>query len=166
MNYTDDHYEMLKLLETGIVFYNLTEEQKWAYHFLDSEGLIQPRADILDGYCVLSERGKCVLAEHRRAIRAAKIQIQKEQDAILAKELIRQENERKENEAQKAAEKKDKEHLNREAPRKQASNKTEHAFQYKHSLLNALLTFVSGLISGAILSNLERIILLISDFSN
>lgn len=35
MNYTAEHYEMLKLLEAGIVFDDLTEEQKCSYRFLD-----------------------------------------------------------------------------------------------------------------------------------
>ena len=72
--------------------------------------------------------------------------------------LVQQENERKENEKQQADEQKENERFNREQSCKEADRKAEHAFQYKLTFLNAFLTFTSGLISGAILSNLDRLI--------
>lgn len=71
--------------------------------------------------------------------------------------LVQQENERKEKQ-QQAAEKKERNRLAREDSRKEADRKAEHKFQYKLTFLNAFLTFTSGLISGAILANLDRII--------
>lgn len=71
---------------------------------------------------------------------------------------LQQEKEQKEHDAQQAAEEKERQYLSREESRKQADRKAEHAFQYKLSLLNALLTFVSGLISGAVLANLDRLV--------
>lgn len=73
-------------------------------------------------------------------------------------ESIRQENERKENEKQKAAEDKERNRLNWEQSCKDADRKAEHAFQYRLSFLNAFLTFSSGLVSGAVLANLDRLI--------
>lgn len=72
--------------------------------------------------------------------------------------LVQQENERKEKEQQQAAEKKERNRLAREDSRKEANRKAEHKFQYKLAFLNAFLTFTSGLISGAILANLDRLI--------
>lgn len=82
----------------------------------------------------------------------------KEQERREKLESIHQENERKENEKQQAAEQKERDRLNREELRKQADRKAEHAFQYKLSFLNAFLTFASGLITGAVLANLDRLI--------
>lgn len=81
-----------------------------------------------------------------------------EEERLRKEESIRQENERNENERQKAAQQQENDRLDREELRKQADRKAEHAFQYKLSLMNAFLTFVSGLITGAILSNLNEII--------
>lgn len=82
----------------------------------------------------------------------------KEQERREKLESIQKENERKENEKQQAAEQKENERFNREQSCKEADRKAEHAFQYKLTFLNAFLTFISGMISGAIISNLDRII--------
>lgn len=72
--------------------------------------------------------------------------------------LVQQENERKEKEQQQADEQKEQDRFHREQSCKEADRKAEHAFQYKLTFLNAFLTFASGLISGAILANLDRLI--------
>lgn len=89
---------------------------------------------------------------------SAILELLKEEDRRARLESIQQDNERKENEKQKAAENKERDRLNWEQSCKEAERKAEHAFQYKLTFLNAFLTFVFGLISGAILSNLDRLI--------
>lgn len=89
---------------------------------------------------------------------SAILELIREEDNRAKLQSIRQENERKENEKQKAAENKERDRLNWEQSCKEADRKAEHAFQYKLTFLNAFLTFASGLISGAILSNLDRLV--------
>lgn len=142
MNYTAEHYEMLKLLEAGIVFDDLTEEQKCSYRFLDGEGLIQPRADILDGYCVLSERGKCVLAERRQKNLTAEIETRRKIQELRNKEeekrLARWERQQKElQKAQKIA-------------RDEAKQERQQRFENKIAIANLLIpliTYILGILT-------------------
>jgi DNA-binding PadR family transcriptional regulator len=158
MDYTDEQYALMEKLENGLIYDSLTETEKQLLWYLDAHGIAQPRVQKADGYYDLSEDGKRILADHRQKVLAAKIQVRRELDELRERESTRQENERKENEKQKAAEKKEQERVNREQSCKEAERKAEHAFQYKLSLFNAFLTFISGLITGAILSNLDRLI--------
>lgn len=148
MDYTDEQYALMEKLERGIIYCMLSDGEKRILRYLDGQKIAQPNVCLEDGYYSLSEYGKRALSAHRKIL-----------DEKRERESIRQENERKENGKQQAAEQKENERFNREQSCKEAERKAEHAFQYKLSFLNAFLTFISGLISGAILSNLDRIIL-------
>lgn len=158
MNYTNEQYALMELFENGVITYDLTDKQKEIMFFLESEKLLQHRAYIQDGFCVLSERGKCILEEHRRKVEAAKVQTRKELDALLERESIRQENVEKE----QAKEKKELERTVREATDRAADRAAEHRFQTRLSFWNTVL----GAVLGAFFSNLDRIIPWVASFFN
>ena len=89
---------------------------------------------------------------------SALFQMIQEEERLGKLKLVQQENERKEKEQQQADQKKEEDRFHREQSCKAADRKAEHAFQYKLAFLNAFLTFLSGMISGAILANLDRLI--------
>ena len=66
MNYTNEQYALLASFEKGRNIDDLTESELWGYQFLMEQGLLQPRADIENGWHLLSEKGKCVLNEKRQ----------------------------------------------------------------------------------------------------
>lgn len=158
MDYTNEQYALMELLADGVVIYDLTSKQREMISFLDSEKLIQPRVYIRDGYCELSERGKCVLEEHRRKVEAAEVQTHKELDALLERESIRQENVHKEQEK----EQKELDRIVRERADRAADRAAEHRFQTRLSFWNTVL----GAVLGAFFSNLDRIIPLVASFFN
>ena len=162
MEYTDEQYALMESLEKGLNYWQLPEEQKWTLRYLQDEGIAQPRADISDGYYLLTEPGKRILSERRRKLRFAEIETRRELDALLEKESVRQENIRKE----QADEQKERDRLNREESRKEADRKAEHSFQYKLSLMNAFLNFFLMFLSGVLVGNLDRIIPWISGLFN
>lgn len=65
MAYTSDQYAILQRLESGLMYDNLTEAEQEVLRYLDQFGLVQPRADIRDGYYTISQAGARVLAEKR-----------------------------------------------------------------------------------------------------
>lgn len=65
MTYTSDQYAILQRLESGLMYDNLTEAEQEVLRYLDQFGLVQPRADIRDGYYTISQAGARVLAEKR-----------------------------------------------------------------------------------------------------
>lgn len=65
MRYTPEQYALLETFEKGRLVQKLSEEELYTYHFLMDEKLLQPRADIEDGFHLLSEQGKCILEEQR-----------------------------------------------------------------------------------------------------
>ena len=65
MTYTSDQYAILQRLESGLMYDDLTEAEREVLRYLDQSGLVQPRADIRDGYYTISQAGARVLAEKR-----------------------------------------------------------------------------------------------------
>ncbi len=65
MTYISDQYAILQRLESGLMYDNLTEAEQEVLRYLDQFGLVQPRADIRDGYYTISQAGARVLAEKR-----------------------------------------------------------------------------------------------------
>ena len=63
--YTQEQYLLLETFENGRLVQELPEGELFAYQFLMEEGLLQPRADIKDGWHLLSERGKMLLESRR-----------------------------------------------------------------------------------------------------
>lgn len=61
MNYTGEQLKLLATFENGRLVQELTEQELYVYRFLMEQGLLQPRADIEDGWHLLSEKGKTVL---------------------------------------------------------------------------------------------------------
>ena len=61
MQYTQEQFALLDNFKQGRLLKELSEDDLFVYRFLISEGLLQPRADIEDGWHTLSEKGKMVL---------------------------------------------------------------------------------------------------------
>lgn len=64
MNYTNEQYALLASFEKGRNIDDLTESELWGYQLLMEQGLLQPRADIENGWHLLSEKGKVCLHNH------------------------------------------------------------------------------------------------------
>ena len=71
MRYTPEQYALLETFEEGRLVQELSDNELYTYQFLIGEKLLQPRADIEDGWHLLSEQGKCVLLEHRMELEKA-----------------------------------------------------------------------------------------------
>lgn len=67
--YTEEQYDLLQSFSGGRLVQELSQEELYVYEFLISERLLQPRADIKDGWHVLSERGKMILENHHNQLR-------------------------------------------------------------------------------------------------
>lgn len=65
MVYTPEQYALLETFEQGRLVQTLSDKELYTYQFLVREDLLQPRADIQDGWHLLSEQGKRVLFGHR-----------------------------------------------------------------------------------------------------
>lgn len=71
MRYTPEQYALLKTFEYGRLVQELSDTELYTYQFLMQEKLLQPRADIEDGWHILSEQGKRVLSERAERINKA-----------------------------------------------------------------------------------------------
>lgn len=71
MTYTSDQYAILQRLESGLMYDDLTEAEREVLRYLDQSGLVQPRADIRDGYYTISQAGARVLAERRAELQGS-----------------------------------------------------------------------------------------------
>ena len=67
--YTEEQYSLLQSFSGGRLIQELSQEELYVYDFLLSEQLLQPRADMEDGWHLLSERGKMILENHRNQLR-------------------------------------------------------------------------------------------------
>ena len=123
MDYTDEQYTIIKRLEAGLNYWNLSEDQQWILRYLQDEGIAQPRADIADGHYLLTEFGKRILKSYQKK-------------SLVRAENIRREQEDKREQLQQIAADK--------AERK-AEKRAEHVFQIFLALLQALLSFVAGI---------------------
>ena len=156
MNYTSEQYALMKLFEGGVITYDLTDEQKEIMFFLESEKLLQHRAYIQDGFCVLSERGKCVLEEHRRKVEAAKVQTRKELDALLERESIRQEDIHRE----KAVQQDQLNQIAADKAERQAEKRADRKFQITLTFINTIVSFCLGILA----EHFGEIVSLVSEF--
>jgi hypothetical protein len=66
MNYTGEQLKLLSTFEYGRLIQELNEQELVVYRFLIGQELLQPRADIEDGWHLLSEKGKSVLEERKK----------------------------------------------------------------------------------------------------
>ena len=71
MSYTSEQYALLETFKQGRLIDELTTEELEVYQFLISDGLLKPRADIEDGWHLLSEKGKRILENRDKKIREA-----------------------------------------------------------------------------------------------
>lgn len=125
MEYTSDQYALMELLEKGLNYWHLLEDQQWTLRYLQDHGIAQPKAYIADGYYDLSETGKRILEEHKRM------------------ESIRQEDIRRE----QAQEQKHLEQAAADKAERHAEKRADRKFQIILSVLQALLTLVIGLLA-------------------
>lgn len=79
MTYTSGQYAILQRLESGLMYDDLTEAEREVLRYLDQSGLVQPRADIRDGYYTISQAGARVLSAYRE--NAARTEYAREKDA-------------------------------------------------------------------------------------
>ncbi len=122
-------WEMLGKLRGGVNFWLLGEAERETVRYLESLGLAGAREDHGPGRWELTEAGKRVLDIFQQQIEEKE---QRERDQIRVAKAA----------AKQAAQ----------------DRATEHRFQIQLTFLQASLSFGFGLISGAILSNLDRII--------
>lgn len=142
MDYTDKQYEIIELLEAGLIFDEQSHEIKEILCYLQDQGIANPKAYIADGYYELSEDGKRILEDHRRKLRAAKIETQRQLQELRRREeekhLARQEQQLKESkEALKMA-------------RDEAKQEKQQRFENKIAIANLLIpliTFILGLVA-------------------
>lgn len=132
---TKEQRKMLTRLETGLDFWELPEAEQERVLYLDSLGLSRAREDHGPGRWELTEEGRAAL----QALRDIEDEIQKEEQ-------------RKDHEARQAD----------AAEAKEAKDRaTEHQFQIKLTILQAVLSFGLGLASGLLLGNADRIAMVV-----
>lgn len=68
MDYTNEQYALIERLEAGLHYDSLAANEQEIIRYLEHSGLVQPRAQIAVDYIELSQKGKRVLAAHRRKI--------------------------------------------------------------------------------------------------
>lgn len=78
MEYTIKHYAVMEKLSVRLIWDNLPPDEKDIILFLVDEKIAAPRAYIEEGLYVLTEKGKCILEEHRRATALQSRQAEKE----------------------------------------------------------------------------------------
>lgn len=132
VDYTPEQYAFMEKLSGGFFLHNMTDDEREMFTDLDRLKLIQPREDIADNYCTLTQQGLRVLSAHRTA------------------ELVRAENVRRE----QAQKKEQLEQIIRDKAERQAERAAEHRFQARLSLWNTAF----GIVLGAIFGNLDRLI--------
>lgn len=71
MDYTPEQHKMLERFEKGLNVEGLQGEDLEIFWFLNSQGLLQPRADIEDGLHFLSEKGKISICQYRDVLSKA-----------------------------------------------------------------------------------------------
>ena len=138
MKFSDSQIELVKKLESGLIWDDLSDSQQDTLHYLQDIGIAQARVDIRDNLFCLSESGKAVLSEHRRTQRAISAKVRKERDDFERQESIRQEDIRnKENEKRERQQEAIKEKAER-----RADQKREHRFQ----IVMTIVTLIAGMI--------------------
>lgn len=135
MDYTAEQYDVMNLLQAGLIYDDQAPNVQDLIRYLQNQGIATPKAYIAEGYYELSEDGKRVLENHRK------------------QESIRQDNIQKE----QAQEQKELEKIIRERADRAADRTAEHRFQTRLSIWNT----VFGAVLGALFSNLDRLIPLI-----
>jgi DNA-binding PadR family transcriptional regulator len=146
MIFSDSQIELIKKLESGLIWDDLSASQQETLHFLQDRGVAQARVDIRDNLFCLSEYGNAVLAEHRRTQSAIAAKVRKELDDFERKELIRQEEVRsKENEKRERQQ----EAIQEKAERR-SDQKREHRFQLFQAFLMLIVGMILEKISGII----------------
>lgn len=142
MDYTDEQYDLMEKLSKRVMWDNLSSDEQELISYLDGEKIARPRADIEDGLWTLSPDGERVLAAHRQKVRAAKIQTQRELEALREQESIRQENIRRE----KEKEQKRAEEISCEKADRDAEKRADRKFQIALAFLNFFLAFLAGIV--------------------
>lgn len=142
MDYTDEQYALIEKLEKGLNYRRLSDQEQRALHFLDSEGIAQPRADIGEGYYELTENGKRVLAGRHRKLRAAEIETRRQLQEIRDRDEEKQRDlwERQRKESQEAA----------KIARDEAKQEKQQRFENKIAIANLLVplvTYILGILT-------------------
>lgn len=80
MDYTPEQYAFMEKLSGGFFLHNMTDDEREMFADLDRLKLIQPREDIADNYCTLTQQGNRVLSAHRAALSVQAEQVRREQE--------------------------------------------------------------------------------------
>lgn len=79
MEYTVDQYALMEKLAKGLHYDALSEYEQEIVRYLDSVGLVQPRAQRAEDYMELSQQGKQVLHAHQNLLQARQEELQASQ---------------------------------------------------------------------------------------
>lgn len=129
MELSRKQWETMERLRGGVDFWGLGEDERERVRYLESLGLAGAREDHGPGRWELTEEGERRLDIFQQQIQEKE---QRERDQVRIAEAA----------ANQAAE----------------DRASEHRFQIQLTFLQAALSFGFGLVSGAILANLDRII--------
>ena len=80
VDYTPEQYAFMEKLSGGFFLHNMTDDEREMFADLDRLKLIQPREDIADNYCTLTQQGHRVLSAHRAALSVQAEQVRREQE--------------------------------------------------------------------------------------
>lgn len=131
MEYTDKQYEMLERLSGGLDWRSLSGGEMECVRYLIDQGLARYREDLGPGHTTLTEEGRRVLQLHD-------VHVRQKEDEKDDNDRMREE----------------------EAAAKRAERDSDRRFQVRLSFLQAFLSFLTGLISGIMLGNLDRIVVI------
>lgn len=67
MEFTKEQYELMGRLRNGLIWDNLSEQEREIINFLDSEKLVQWKVYIADGYMELSQKGQCAYERFQKS---------------------------------------------------------------------------------------------------
>lgn len=155
MEYTGKHYAVMERLSVRLIWDELPADEKDIILFLVDEKIAAPRVDIEEGLYVLTENGKCVLEEHRRKVRAARIETERQLRELREheeeKRIARLEQQQKES---KEAEQK---------ARNEAKQEKQQRFENKIAIANLLVPIVTYLL-GILTEHFAGIVELIVQF--
>lgn len=78
MDYTEEQYAVMEKLSKGLLFNELTAAEQDIVNYLSAHGVVQPRAQISDGYMELSQEGKRILYTCHEKMQSLQEQAKKE----------------------------------------------------------------------------------------
>lgn len=135
-SYTPEQYAIMERLESGLLYQDLNDREQEIVRYLDDAYLAQPRAYIQDGYYELSQEGCRVLNAHRQELFRIQEEERRQQEQLEESRLA----------------------ADRKARDEAAQREEDKKFQTRLSILSATYSQFLAFLSGALLTNLDRLI--------